>query len=106
MTFAAGESLKSFNVFVSDDLTRESTETFNVRLSSPSNAALGTPALATVSIVDNDKRTRGPRGSTTLDDAPLRLKRRKLEVSQNRLLDSDPWHVTSTVFSAFSKSDV
>ena len=41
-----------------------------------------------------------------LDDAPLRLKRRKLEVSQNRLLDSDPWHVTSTVFSAFSKSDV
>ena len=66
LTFAAGETSKSFTVFITDDVTKEGTEAFNVRLSNPSNASLGTPALATVNIVDNDKRPRGPRSSTQI----------------------------------------
>ena len=81
LTFAPGESLKSFTVFIADDATKESTEAFNVRLSNPSNAGLGTQALATVNIVDNDKRPRGPRSSTQELDAPR--KKLLLDVSLN-----------------------
>jgi len=61
LTFAAGETSKSFNVAITDDIVRESNESFNVRLSNASNANLGSPASAGVNIVDNDKRSRGPR---------------------------------------------
>lgn len=82
LTFAPGESSKSFTVFIADDGTRESTEAFNVRLSNPSNASLGTPGLATVNIVDNDKRPRGPRSSSQDLDAP-RKKIFVMDVSLN-----------------------
>ena len=61
ITFAPGELSKSFSVFVTDDGIKESNETFNVLLSNPANAVLGNPASATVTIFDNDKRTRSPR---------------------------------------------
>jgi hypothetical protein len=52
-------------------------------LSSPSNATLGSAALTTVNIVDNDKRKGGPiRGSTTLQN-----KTRMMDISRNRLRD-------------------
>lgn len=71
----------SFNVPVTNDTAKESTETFNVRLSSSSNAALGNPALTTVSIVDN-KKPRGPRPSVL-----ERGVKRKVDISQNSLMD-------------------
>ena len=61
LTFAAGETSKSFAVPITDDIVKEPNETFNVTLSNASNANLGSPATASVSIVDNDKRARGPR---------------------------------------------
>lgn len=74
LTFASGETSKTFTVSIAEDVTKESTESFNVRLSNPSNASLGNPALATVNIVDNDKRPRGPRGSTEFFKAPRQKK--------------------------------
>ena len=61
LTFAPGETAKSFNIAIIDDNAKESTETFNIVLSNASNATLGTPAVATVSILDNDRNSRPPR---------------------------------------------
>ena len=82
LTFAPGESSKSFTVFLTDDVIKESNETFKVTLSNVSNANLGSPALATVNIVDNDKRPRSPLSSTPHLDAP-RKKISLTDVSPN-----------------------
>jgi hypothetical protein len=54
LTFLPGVTSQTFNVPILDDLLVEPTEAFTVALSSPSNAILGAPNPATVSIVDND----------------------------------------------------
>ena len=64
LAFAAGESSKSFTVSIIDDLVVEGTESFNVTLRNASNANLGIPSVATVSIVDNDKVQRRRPGKT------------------------------------------
>jgi len=61
ITFAPGEQSKNVSVFVTDDGVKESNETFSVVLSDPTNATLGNPASATVTIFDNDKKSRNPR---------------------------------------------
>ena len=59
LTFAAGESSKNFSVAITNDAIVEGTETFNLILSDVSNANLGSPATAVISILDNDKTPRG-----------------------------------------------
>ena len=59
MTFAAGETSKSFSIAIIDDSYAEGNETFTVGLSGTSSATLGTRATATVTIIDNDAVT-GP----------------------------------------------
>src|SRR5260370_426305 len=59
MTFAAGETSKSFSVAIIDDSYAEGTENFTVSLNNPSGATLGTQSTTTVMIVDNDTVT-GP----------------------------------------------
>jgi len=54
MTFAAGESSKSFSVGIVDDAYAEGTETFTIGLNSPSGASLGAQSTATVTITDNE----------------------------------------------------
>jgi hypothetical protein len=61
LTFAPGESSRSFTIIPNDDLIHESSETFTITLSNVSNANLGSQFIATVNILDNDKRLRGPR---------------------------------------------
>ena len=58
LTFAPGESSKTFSVFITNDVVVETNETFTVILSNVSNGNLGSPVTATVTVVDNDK-TRG-----------------------------------------------
>jgi len=52
--FAAGESTKTITIPLINDLLVEGNETFTITLSNAVGATLGTPAAATVTIVDND----------------------------------------------------
>jgi Calx-beta domain len=53
-SFAAGETMKTFDVPITDDSYHEGNEIFNLVLSNATGAALGTPSTATVTIIDND----------------------------------------------------
>ncbi len=56
LTFAEGESSKTFTVPVTDDTASETDETLTLSLSSPTGGALlGVPTSATLTIKDNDK---------------------------------------------------
>jgi hypothetical protein len=52
--FAANETTKSFNVFVTDDAYGEGPETFQVQLTGATGATIGTPSAATVTITSNE----------------------------------------------------
>jgi hypothetical protein len=54
LTFAAGETMKTFVVPIIDDSYAEGVETFGVVLSNPTGATLGSPSTASVSISDNE----------------------------------------------------
>lgn len=54
LNFAAGEASKAVSISINNDTVAEPDETFTFTLSNPINATLGTPANATVTIVDDD----------------------------------------------------
>src|SRR5207253_503025 len=54
LSFADGESSKTFSIPIVNDSYAEGSETFTVQLSNPSGSSLGSPATATVTINDND----------------------------------------------------
>jgi hypothetical protein len=65
LNFAAGESSKTISILIVDDSYAEGSETLTFALSNPAGAVLGTPASATVTIVDNDSTT----GANKIDQA-------------------------------------
>ncbi len=54
LSFAPGETSKTFVVPIINDAHVEGNETFQIMLSNPAGAALGTQTTATVTIADND----------------------------------------------------
>ena len=56
LVFAAGQTTRTFSVTISDDNVDEADETVNLALSNASNATLGTPSTATLTISDNDQQ--------------------------------------------------
>jgi hypothetical protein len=57
LTFAEGETSKSFTIFITDDAFAELAETINVTLSNATGAGLGAQNTGTVTIADNDEAT-------------------------------------------------
>jgi hypothetical protein len=53
LQFAAGETARSFVVLINEDSFVEGNETFSVNLNNPLGVALGSPAIATVTIIDD-----------------------------------------------------
>jgi hypothetical protein len=53
LQFAPGEISKSFVVLINEDSFVEGNESFNVNLSNPVGATFGSPAIATVTIIDD-----------------------------------------------------
>jgi hypothetical protein len=54
LSFASGQAAQSFTVYVLPDFDVETQEDFTVTLVNPQQASLGTPAVTTVTIGDND----------------------------------------------------
>lgn len=54
LTFAAGETSKTFPVLIVDDVFQEGTETFSVALSNALGTSIGARSVAAVAIFDND----------------------------------------------------
>jgi Tol biopolymer transport system component len=77
--FAAGETAKTFSAFVTDDLSDEPDETVHLALSNATGAALGTPAAATLTILDNDEPPANTLpvavddAATTSEDTPVAI---------------------------------
>ena len=60
LRFAAGQSTKSFDVLISEDIKIEGTESFTITLSTPTGQALlGTPSTASV-VINDDSIEAGP----------------------------------------------
>jgi hypothetical protein len=56
LTIPAGQTSASFTIPIINDALGESAETIVLSLSGPNGAALGSPASATLSIIDDDLR--------------------------------------------------
>ena len=85
MSFAAGETSKTFRVFVVDDLYVEGNETINLTLSNPGvGAVLGSQTTATITISDNDT---GTPATNPLDNANFFVRQHYLDFL-NREADS------------------
>jgi hypothetical protein len=65
LTFAPGETSKTFAVLINEDSYSEGNETFNVTLSNPFGVGLGT-SVATVTIVDDPSEP----ATNAIDDTP------------------------------------
>lgn len=68
LRFAAGETSKTFNVIIINDVYIEPDETITLSLSNAVGASLGAQSAATLTILDNDSATPTP-NNNPIDDA-------------------------------------
>jgi hypothetical protein len=68
LRFAAGETSKTILIPIVDDAFAEGAESFTISLSNPSEASLGTPITAALTITDNDSVTGS---SNPIDQTPF-----------------------------------
>jgi len=84
LTFAAGQTSRTFRIFITDDGFQETSETINLVLSNPTGAALGNQSTAVITINDNDTP---PPATNPIDDAQFFVRQHYLDFL-NRVPDS------------------
>ena len=96
LEFGPGELSRTFDVFIVDDPTPELNETIELTLSDPSNALLGAPSSAVLTILDNDVPTLSiedppavTEGNSGLKSWPITLKLSSPSAKQVRV-ECDP----------------
>jgi hypothetical protein len=87
LTFAAGETAKTFTIPIINDSLVEGDETFSVSLSDPVGASLGTTAVATVRITDDDPTT----GSNPIFTTPFFVRQHYLDFLSREPEVGEPW---------------
>ena len=87
LTFAPGEASKNFTVPIINDSFAEGDETFSVVLSNAQGAALGSPATATVRIIDNDAVT----GPNPIFTTPFFVRQHYLDFLSREPEAGEPW---------------
>ena len=93
LNFAAGETFKSFSVALVDDLYAEGNESIKLSLSNPTSGAfLGSPNIATLTIVDNDTVTPSPPQLILEESGP---NPNQAVAFDSMLFLRDPFHVQS-----------
>jgi hypothetical protein len=88
LSFAAGESSKSFTVPIVDDSFAEGTETFRLKLTVAGGASLGAPALITVTINDNDA---AQGGTNPINQTPFFVRQQYLDFLSREPEPDEPW---------------
>jgi len=76
LTFATGETSKTINISIIDDNRAEGNESFQLTLSNPTTATLGSPATVNLNIIDNES-VDGP--GNPLDSAPFFVRQHYLD---------------------------
>ena len=75
VSFAAGETSKTFSIAIINDSYAENTENFTVTISNPSGGTLGASSNTTVMIVDNESMT----GPNPIDQTPFFVRQQYLD---------------------------
>jgi uncharacterized protein (TIGR03118 family) len=84
LTFTAGQTSRTFTIFIPDDGFQETPETINLVLSNPTGAALGPQRTAVITITDNDTP---PPATNPIDDAQFFVRQHYLDFL-NRIPDA------------------
>ncbi|MDQ2935927.1 MAG: M12 family metallo-peptidase [Acidobacteriota bacterium] len=87
LSFAAGDTLKTFSIPIINDSYAEGNETFSISLSNPTGAALGSSASATVTINDNEAVT----GPNPIFTTPFFVRLHYLDFLSREPEVGEPW---------------
>jgi hypothetical protein len=87
LTFAAGVTSTTFIIPIVDDAFHENSETFDLELTNPTGATLGTPSTATVSIIDNDAVD----GANPIFNTPFFVRQHYLDFLSREPEPGEPW---------------
>jgi hypothetical protein len=87
LTFAPGETTKTFSIPLVNDAFVEGSETFMIALSNPTGATLGAPATATVAISDNETVN----GPNPIFSTPFFVRQHYLDFLSREPEAGEPW---------------
>ena len=87
LTFAPGESFKSFAVPIIDDSYDEGDETFTITLTTPQGGLLGPSFTSSITIIDNDVTT----GTNPIFTTPFFVRQHYLDFLGREPESTEPW---------------